>query len=249
MNPSNAIILAAGMGMRLNPLTENMPKCLIQINGSSLIERCISKFVQNGIKTVVIVIGYQGHKIKQTLGDTYAAAKLIYIENPDYQTTNNIVSLWLARDYLKQGAFIIEGDIIFEDSALSKLFRNAGGSLWLADRFKKGMDGCLLTTGGADRIMALKIIREKLAEYNGNMFKSAGILKIDANNGRKLSQFLDKEVQENNKNIYYDLVLSKYIDKINISVCNIEGLKWSEIDNAADLQSAEELFIHEKNGL
>lgn len=247
MSPSIAIILAAGMGIRLNPLTGDLPKCLIPINDVSLLERCISKVARSGIKTIVVVIGFHGDKIRQALErGAHSPAEVVYIESPDYRTTNNIVSLWLAREYLEQGAFIIEGDVAFEASAFSKLTQHPGRSLWMADRFRKGMDGCLLMTGEeGNRVVSLQIVREELTDYTEHMFKSAGILKVGRDSGKLLSRFLDEEVGNGNKNIYYDLVFSKYIDEIDISICNIEGMKWAEIDTINDLHYAEGLFAHE----
>lgn len=246
MNPSIAIILAAGMGVRLNPLTGDLPKCLIPLNGASLLERCISKITRNGIKTIVVVIGFQGDKIRQALeGGADGSANIVYIENHDYRRTNNIVSLWLAREYLEQGAFIIEGDVAFDGSAFAKLVQDPGRSLWMADRFRKGMDGCLLMSGEENRIVSLQIVREELKDYTEHMFKSVGILKISRDSGMLLSRLLDDEVRNGNKNIYYDLVFSKYIDKIDISICGIAGMKWAEIDTIHDLHYAEGLFDHE----
>ncbi|MFA7384414.1 MAG: phosphocholine cytidylyltransferase family protein [Desulfurivibrionaceae bacterium] len=246
MNPSIAIILAAGMGVRLNPLTGDLPKCLIPLNGLSLLERCITTLTSNGVKTIVVVIGFQGDKIRQALETRgHGATEIVYVESPDYRTTNNIVSLWLAREYLEQGAYIIEGDVAFDESAFSKLVQDPGRSLWMVDRFRKGMDGCLLMTGEGNRVVSLQIVREELKDYTEQMFKSVGILKVCRDTGKLLSRLLDEEVGSGNKNIYYDLVFSKYIDKLDISICGIEGMKWAEIDTINDLHYAEGLFSHE----
>ncbi len=249
MNPTIAVILAAGLGMRLNPVTENMPKCLIKIGGRSLIERCISLFVKYGVKTFVVVTGFKGEKIRGQLGEDFSSARILYVDNPLYGSTNNIYSLWLAREYLENGAFIIESDVICEERVVEQIMRSPHSSAWLVDRFKRGMDGCLLSADALERITSLKIVRTDLPEYTDSMFKSVGILKIDGATGKVLSSLLDKEIQDENKNIYYDLVFSKYIDMIPISICNIEGLRWAEIDNAADLQFAITLFSSMNNGL
>jgi choline kinase len=239
---TNAIILAAGLGMRLNPLTKNTPKCLININGIPIIERCVSALMEYGIQNIVVVLGFQSKMIKEFLEKRFDGSGFTYIENPEYISTNNIVSLWLAREYLKEGAFIVESDVIFEENAFQKLADGGIKSLWMVDKFTRGMDGCLLTADKGDRIISIRIVREELGEYTDRMYKSVGLLKLNREDGRLLSGFLDKEIQDDNRQIYYDLVFSKYLPSFDISICNIEGHKWAEIDNIQDLHHAVKLF-------
>ncbi len=242
MKITNAIILAAGLGLRLNPITQDIPKCMIKINNVSIIERSISIIKKYGIEKIIIVLGFQSKKIIELLGHSFKLSDFVLIENQEYMSTNNIVSLWLARKYLQDGAYIIESDVIFDEEAFKKLSSNSDNSMWMVDKFIKGMDGCLLTADNAGRIISIQIVREELKEYNENMYKSVGILKINSDCGKLFSEFLDNEITNNNKNIYYDLVLSKYISSLNISICNIEGYKWAEIDNIHDLNYAMNLF-------
>jgi L-glutamine-phosphate cytidylyltransferase len=239
---TNAIILAAGLGMRLSPLTKNTPKCLINVNGIPIIERCVSTLMGYGIQNIVVVLGFQSEMIKEFLEKRFDSSEFTYIENPEYISTNNIVSLWLAREYLAEGAFIVESDVIFEETSFQKLADRDIKSLWMVDRFIRGMDGCLLTADKRGRIISIRIVREELGEYTDRMYKSVGLLKLNHEEGRLLAEFLDKEIQDDNRNIYYDLVFSKYLSSFNISICNIEGQKWAEIDNIQDLRYAVKLF-------
>lgn len=92
-----AIILAAGMGKRLGELTQNNTKCMVKVNGISLIDRTLTQLSQLDLARVVIVIGYKGDNLRQYIGNEYKGLKIEYIENPVYDKTNNIYSLSLAK--------------------------------------------------------------------------------------------------------------------------------------------------------
>ena len=92
-----AIILAAGMGRRLGELTANNTKCMLEVNGVRLIDRMLKQLSRLDISRIVIVIGYEGDKLKKYLNQTHPALPIVYVENKIYDKTNNIYSLWLAR--------------------------------------------------------------------------------------------------------------------------------------------------------
>ena len=87
-----AIILAAGLGKRLGNLTQNNTKCMVEIHGKTLIERSLDKLTEAGVTRVVLVIGYEGQKVVDLLGNTYAGMEIVYVKNPIYDKTNNIYS-------------------------------------------------------------------------------------------------------------------------------------------------------------
>jgi len=237
-----AIILAAGLGIRLGSISERIPKCLLEINGKPIIVNALELLEKKGIEEAVIVVGHLKNKIIEKIGSTLGNLRIKYIENPIYNKTNNMYSLWLAKDYLKQGAILIEGDCFFEEELLTKLLNSEKSSCWAKDQFTPKMDGCMSIVNEDYKIQELKIIRETLQEYKKTYFKSTGVLKISHEFGTVLSEWLEKEVELGNTNIYYDLVIAKYIQKYPLHVCNITGIKWIEIDNLDDLKKAEELF-------
>lgn len=115
-----AIILAAGMGKRLGDLTRNNTKCMVKVNGVALIDRLLTQLSKLNIKRVIIVIGYEGQKLKDYIGYNYKGLPIEYIENPIYDKTNNIYSLSLAKEQMQQDdTLLIESDLIFDD----ELFR------------------------------------------------------------------------------------------------------------------------------
>ena len=112
-----AIILAAGMGKRLGELTQNNTKCMVKVNGVTLIDRLMTQLSELSLKKIIIVIGYQGEKLRSYLGENYLNTKIEYIYNPIYDKTNNIYSLALAKESLQEDdSLLIESDLIFDDS-------------------------------------------------------------------------------------------------------------------------------------
>ena len=111
-----AIILAAGMGRRLGELTNENTKCMVNVCERTLIERMLDQICEHDFKQIVFVIGYFGEKLKKFVGDTYKNIPVKYVENPDYKTTNNIYSLYLAKDYLlKDDTVLFESDLIIDN--------------------------------------------------------------------------------------------------------------------------------------
>ena len=97
-----AIILAAGMGKRLKELTQNNTKCMVRVNGVTLIERMLKQLDELDLKRIVLVIGYQGKKLKEYVNSLEIRTSIIYIENPIYYKTNNIYSLSLAKECMEE---------------------------------------------------------------------------------------------------------------------------------------------------
>ena len=143
-----AIILAAGMGKRLGELTQNNTKCMVKVNGVTLIERLLNQL--DNVKSyhlnkIVIVTGYEGKKLREYIATCKVNTPIVYVENPIYATTNNIYSLWLAKEYLLQDdTLLFESDLIFEDAVVEKLLENPYPSLALVSKYESWMDGTVV---------------------------------------------------------------------------------------------------------
>ena len=108
-----AIILAAGTGSRLGPFTENNPKCLALINGVPILINMLTHLSDVGVEEAVIVVGYLKEKIYDKVGNSFNGMKISYIESDLYATTNNMYSLWLAREHLTEDIVLLESDVFF----------------------------------------------------------------------------------------------------------------------------------------
>jgi len=240
---SRAIVLAAGMGSRLKPLTNDRPKCLTDVNGTTILEQTLRCLARAEIEDVVIVVGHLGQVIVDTIGRRYAGLRVSYRWNESYGETNSMYSLWLARDYLSEGTVLVEGDVIFDDAFLDKALDRADGrSYWLLDRFGPESEGSMSITDADGRIVQLRIQREPLVEYPDNYFKSTGVLALNAGYGRNLSRWLTDEVDAGNVNVYYDLVIAKHLQDVPLYACHVGHARWAEIDTPEDLRKAERLF-------
>ena len=149
-----AIILAAGMGRRLKELTQNNTKCMVEVNGVTLIDRMLHQIQRQNVSRVIIVAGYEREKLKDYIATLGITTPIIYIDNPIYDKTNNIYSLSLASDYLCQDdTLLFESDLIFEDSVLDVLVKDPRPTLALVDKYESWMDGTCVKIDENDNIV------------------------------------------------------------------------------------------------
>jgi 2,3-bisphosphoglycerate-independent phosphoglycerate mutase len=240
----NCVILAAGLGVRLKPLTDEEPKCLTEIGGKTILEQTLEVLEKNGIQETVIVVGYLGDVVIKKIGNKYKSMKITYIWNRIYEKTNSMYSAWLAREYLKRGAILIEGDTIFEEALIKELLgKPEVNAYWAESIFTEEYNGSMATADKENRIRNVEIVRGRLKEYKNNFFKSTGVLKITPEYGRAFSGWLDDDVKKGNVTIYYDLVIAKHLEDFPIYVCDVtKKARWAEIDNFDDLKAAENIF-------
>ena len=137
-----AIILAAGMGRRLKDLTKDNTKCMVKVNGVPLIDRMLRQIEGLHLSRVVIVVGYKGQELIDHIGTLDNKTPVVFVNNPDYDKTNNIYSLALAKELLcEDDTLLFESDIIFEDSVLEAIVNDPRETLALVDKYESWMDG------------------------------------------------------------------------------------------------------------
>lgn len=232
----NAVILAAGIGSRLRPLTANMPKCLTEINGKPLIIHALDALAGAGVTRVAIVIGYLADDIRAVVGSYYGPMKIEHKENSEYAHTNTARSLSLAGAYLRAGAYVIEGDVIFDPTVLT--LGHPSRPTWFVDRFPQGMTGSQFLIDGDDQIIFHRIIRDRDVAVPINALKSCGLLRLTPEYGARLAEWL----QTARADEYYDDVIRRYLTDAPIYAAPVGGLRWWEIDDADDLREAERRF-------
>ena len=133
------------MGKRLGELTKGNTKCMVPVNNVLLIDRMLSQLDRLALSKIVVVIGYQGEKLRQHIGQLNISTPVHYVENPIYDKTNNIYSLALAQDYLqKEDTILLESDLIFEDGVLEKLLKSPEKNLALVAKYQPWMDGTMV---------------------------------------------------------------------------------------------------------
>lgn len=241
-----AIILAAGMGRRLKELTRNHTKCMIKANGVTLIERMLHQLEKKHLSKIVIVVGYEGQKLIDFIETLNIQTPVVFINNAIYERTNNIYSLFLAREYLKQeDTILLESDLIFDDAVLDALIDDERSSLALVDRYQRWMDGTCIKLDENDRIVAFVSGKRLIFEEREEYYKTVNIYKFS----QQFSQtcyvpFLEAYLTASGNNEYYEQVLKVIIalDHPEIRAKRLSGELWYEIDDIQDLDIAESIF-------
>ena len=132
-----AMILAAGMGRRLKELTQNNTKCMVKVNGVTLIDRLLHQLDVRCLSRIVIVVGYEGQKLMDYIATLGIRTPIVFIDNPVYYKTNNIYSLALAKDHLlREDTLLFESDLIMEDSVIDALLEDPRPTLALVDKYE-----------------------------------------------------------------------------------------------------------------
>lgn len=241
-----AIILAAGMGKRLKDLTQDVTKCMVKVNGVTLIERMLQQLDRLHLSRIVLVIGYQGQKLADFIDTLNIKTPICYVNNPIYFRTNNIYSLYLAKDYLlREDTLLLESDLILEDKVLQTLVDNAYPSLALVAKFESWMDGTAVTIDEGNNIT--RFIDKKHYRYAEikTYYKTVNIYKFSKNfSNNEYVPFLEAYCKALGDNQYYEQVLKVVIDldQHEIKALPLEKTLWYEIDDIQDLDIAESIF-------
>lgn len=243
-----ALMLAAGMGKRLGRYTHNGTKCMVQVNGKSLIEYAIEALVKSGIKKFVMVVGYKSDDLKNYIASKFNSSNLNgmeieFIENPVYDKTNNIYSLWLAKDKLIQDdTILLESDIIFDEKILFNIINDSEKNLAMVSKFEPWMDGtCVLLDSQKNIVGMLDKLHFNWADTE-NYYKTVNIYKLSKEFSKKYYiPFLEAYQKAFGKNEYYETVLKvlTMLGGTGLKGFEVRGDQWYEIDDPSDLAIAE----------
>ena len=246
-----AIILAAGMGKRLGELTRDNTKCMLKVHGVTLIERMVKQLVSCDIKRIIIVIGYKGENVRSFMGDKYSDVTIEYVYNPIYDKTNNIYSLYLAKDKLKEDdTILLESDLIFSDEILRKLIRDPYPNLALVAKYQSWMDGTVVTLDENNSILSFVTKPAFRYEDIDLYYKTVNIYKFSRSfSENKYIPFLSAYCKALGNNEYYEQVLRviSLLNKPDLKALPIQEEAWYEIDDQQDLHNAETLFAENEH--
>lgn len=241
-----AIILAAGMGRRLGEFTSDNTKCMLEVNGVRLIDRMLNQLIGLNLSRIVIVIGYKGENLKNHILKNHPLAPVEFVANKVFDRTNNIYSLWLAREYMiEEETLLLESDLIFEDAVLREAVDSPYKNCALISKYETWMDGTMVRIDSENNI--LNFIPKKSFNYNetSEYYKTVNVYKFSTDFAiNHYLPFLDAYIQTVGENEYYEQVLRvlTLIDNEVIKALPITGLKWYEIDDVQDLRIAEVIF-------
>ncbi len=240
------IILAAGMGKRLKELTRDNTKCMVKVNGVTLIERLLRQLEQQNLTRIIIVVGYKAEHLMDYIKTLGIRTPIVYINNEIYNTTNNIYSLYLAKEWLcKEDTLLFESDIILEDKVLTDLINDERESLALVDKYESWMDGTCMKLSEDDEIELFVSKNNFDFKDIDSYYKTVNIYKFSKHFSETYYvPFLEAYSKALGNNEYYEQVLKviTMLERPEIKARRLTGEKWYEIDDIQDLDIACSMF-------
>ena len=230
-----ALLLAAGTGSRLAPLTDMTPKCLVPVNEISILERLINSLQEHNFNRLVVVIGHQADCIRDYLGTTNGGMDITYITSPLYKTTNNIYSLWLARNVIDEPFLLIESDLVFNTDMLTDMLYPDRVAV---AKIEPWMNGTTVTINSHMEIEAFHCGAQTV---DGQQYKTVNIYSLSASTWQLVRERLDYHISRNLVNGYYETVFADMVkeDCLFFTPVFFDTNSWYEIDTITDLRAAE----------
>ena len=234
-----AVILSAGQGKRLLPLTADSPKCILPIKGQTLIEWQIDELAKCGIEQVTVVLGYRADKVEEILRERYGERRVQTIYNAAYAVSDNLVSCWSAHAAMNEDFILLNGDTLFEGAILKQLLETRECPVTVvvsqkneydADDMKVEMDGYRLVKIGKDLIPD---------QVDG---ESIGMILFRDQGPLMFCEAIQKALRDpSSQTKWYLSVIDEMARRIPVWTCSINGLQWCEVDYQADLKLAEKV--------
>ena len=239
---TTALLLAAGTGSRLYPLTQDAPKCLTMVNRVSILERLVSSLGRHGFKRLVVVTGHLQDSIRESLGNRVGDIAIEYVFSPSYKTTNNIFSLWMAREVINEPFLLLESDLVFDESLLSDMLypdRIAVATM------QSWMNGTSVTINRSHQVSAFLSGNE--SSFGEIKYKTVNIYSLSLASWHGIIRRLDQRISEGRVNDYYETVFAEMIadDTLSFETVSFDDKPWYEIETIEDLAEAERLFASE----
>lgn len=240
-----AVILAAGLGTRLRPFTDSVPKCLVPLNGTPILQRQIESLERAGVRDCVLVVGYRASEVRARIGRRWGGVRVSYVENPRYHETNNLYSLWLAGREMDDDILLLEGDLVFDEELLLDLNRSPHPDTAVVDAYRPSMEGTVvLAAGGIATAMVLKSAQPAGFDYRAAL-KTVNIYQFSrATVARHLLPKLDQFVTDGHTGQFYEAALAELIAQGHLRLgVHLPGTRrWAEIDTVDDLLKARRIF-------
>lgn len=227
-----AIILAAGLGSRIQEKLQGKPKGFLQIERKSLIERSIDNLFALGIEKIIIGTGYK-KKIYEALAEKYHE-KIICQENPKFAETGSMATLNCLKYLIQTDFLLLESDLLYEKRALQELLEIPEETAILASGFTHSEDEVFIETNQKNQLINLSKNQNELTKIDGEL---TGINKISQNTFQQMNIYFEANFQENPK-LDYEIVLARIAQQNPIYVHQILDLVWCEIDCEEHYQRA-----------
>ena len=230
----------------MQPLTLSAPKCLTEVGGEPILGRLIGSLRSQGIARLVVITGYLDKCVRDYVNRNAADMQIDYVFNPVFQTTNNIYSLWLAREIVIEPFMLVECDLVFESSMLEGLLTPDTIAI---SRILPWMNGTTVELSRAKNVSVFRMGREAVGDNSDSLYKTVNICSLSSQSWLKIGQRLDRFVCDKRVGEYYEAVFSDLIEEgaLELSAVFFDESRWYEIDTALDLQEAELMFPYQAN--
>jgi len=253
-NIMQAIILAAGIGKRLLPLTKNKPKAMVKLLGKPILEYTLEALSRRKVSEIIIVVGYCKDNIIKYFGDNYRGVKIKYVENKDYETTNNIYSLKLGLKHITEDLILCEGDIVFDPKILDAIDEKSHKNLIFAGKYEPCMSGTVITLDKETKTINEMVLGSK--QHGGydytNAYKTINVYYLSYEFLKKdFLKTLDLYLSKSTMTSYYEVIIGVilYLGNKELYAYEVKNTDWFEIDDEYDLEMAEYLFSKNKHEL
>jgi choline kinase len=238
MKTTAAVILVAGIGSRLRPITDDRPKALVDVGGETILARAVRLLAEYGVRRVVLATGYREDAVKAAMRGAPLAVE--YCKNPEFDRTQNSVSLALCRGALGSDAFFkLDGDVVFQRQVLERLDDSSvelavavdAGRLLDAEAMKVSVDGSRIRAFG------------KGITLESSAGESIGIERLSGSAGANVFDALERTIAGGETSLYYEDVYSRLIAQglLEAEAVGVRDLPWTEVDDFSDLERAREL--------
>jgi choline kinase len=239
---TTALLLAAGTGSRLFPLTQKSPKCLTLVNDKSILERLVNNLKSQGFKRLVIVTGHENECIIDYLGEKSGDLCIEYIYSPLYKTTNNIYSLWVARNIINEPFVLFESDLVLNTALLDEMVYPDRMAIALMQPW---LDGTTVSVNKDNMVTKFQI--GTTDSYSDIRYKTVNIYSFSLLSWKAIVKQLNLYITEGIVNCYYETVFAEMIANKSLAFESVsfDHKSWYEIDTMKDLAKAELLFPKE----
>jgi choline kinase len=216
-----------------------MPKCLTMVNGVPILDRLVFSLNQQGFKRLVVVTGHLENRIREFLGNRTGNMTIDYIFSPLYETTNNIYSLWMAREIINEPFLLIESDLVFHPSLLNDMLYTDRIAV---SRMQPWMNGATVTVNQFNQVDAFQ--NSAAGPADETRYKTVNIYSLSLSSWHGIVERLDQCISTGRVNDYYETVFAEMVADgcLSLQAVCFDGKPWYEIDTIADLTKAEKLF-------
>ncbi|MEE9394937.1 MAG: phosphocholine cytidylyltransferase family protein [Planctomycetota bacterium] len=228
-----ALILSAGQGRRLLPLTADTPKCVLPVAGRPLLVWQIETLLAAGVDDIVVVVGYRAERVEEAIAPYSRHVRTLF--NPFHSVSDNLASCWMARTEMNEDFFLLNGDTLFEKAVVTRLLTSTQDITVTVDRKPKYDDDDMKVQLEGDRLLR---IGKKLPPQQSDA-EAIGLILFREAGGKLFRAALEASMRRGEAlRQWYLSVVDGLADQIVVSVKSIEGMRWAEVDTASDLENA-----------